>query len=81
MLNLSNTQFVILLGLGVGGAFYLKKKIAENVDLVNPASQDNVVNGMVNGVVDALDDGSSNGSASLGTWIYDLFHKEYDPNA
>lgn len=46
----------------------------------NPTSGDNLVNRGVGAVGDALSGGES-GSFSFGSWLYDLTHPEYDPNA
>lgn len=50
-------------------------------DAVSPVNPDNVFAGTVNAIGDALDNAENDNSFSLGGWIYDLTHREYDPNA
>ena len=48
---------------------------------VNPLDSDNVFARGVDAIGDVLDDADDNDSFSLGSWLFDLTHPEYDPNA
>ena len=47
----------------------------------NPLDQGNLVNRGVNAIGDQFDGGGDDDSFSFGSWLFDLFNPEYDPNA
>lgn len=72
-------DLIVKLGLGVAvlGAvglamWKIKSTVAANVDMINPASPDNVAYQTVNKGVEYLP-GATPG-ATLGTWLYDITH-------
>lgn len=48
---------------------------------INPTDPGNLVSRGVNAVGDAIDNAEDDDSFSLGGFIFDLFHPEFDPNA
>lgn len=62
-----------------GGALDEVKVTAQRIgEAVNPVSDQNLAYRGVNAVGSAV---SGDKSWSLGSWLYDVFHKEYNPNA
>ena len=51
------------------------------VDAITPTNQDNIFARGVDAIGDAIDDGDNDDSFALGSWIFDIFHPEFDPNA
>lgn len=47
----------------------------------NPLDQRNAINRGLNAIGDAIDDAEDNESFSIGSFIFDLFNPEFDPNA
>lgn len=60
---------------GAKKAGELAAKVGESV---NPADSDNIVNRAVTGIGEAI---TGDKGFSLGSFIYDLTHPPYDPNA
>lgn len=56
----------------------VKKGAAAAANAVNPTNPDNVVNSAVTAVGSAI---SGDQSWSFGSWLYDISHPAYDPNA
>ena len=84
-LNSKAGAVVIAVALGVFVAYIVARKAKEGAaavaNSVNPVNPDNVFADAVNAIGDALDNAEDDNSFSLGGWIYDLTHREYDPNA
>lgn len=70
--------------IGVGATLYfvfggrLKRGLQAAGEAVNPTSDKNLAYRGVNAVGAAV---TGDDSFSLGSWFYDLTHREYDPNA
>ena len=64
------------IGRGVAGA--LPGAAATVGNAINPVNPDNIFAGGVNAVGGAL---SGSSDWSLGSWLYDVTHDDYDPNA
>jgi len=65
---------------GAGAAvvvlFFLRKQAAAAVNAVNPLNNENVISEGANEVLGLTDRGTS-----IGSFIFDLFNPEFDPNA
>lgn len=91
MTALNSKAVTVAFGVLAAGVvvFWLTRKASESVatgaaavgDLVNPTSGGNLINRGVTAIGDALDDAQDNDSFTVGGWVYDLFHPEFDPNA
>lgn len=64
--------------LGYSALQALRAPGAGLLDSVNPVSPDNVV---YRAVSTAVEDITGDKGATLGTWIYDVSHPAYEPNA
>ncbi len=82
MAVLTDKQFYIVGGVAAGaaiiGGWYLKKKSVEVLHEVSPLNHDNVFSSGVNDVGAVLT-GVQPGDFSLGSWVYDITHEEYQP--
>jgi len=68
-----NANTLILIGL-VGGVFYLFK--SGKLQAINPVNNQNVISEGANSALGLSEQGSS-----IGSFIFDLFNPEFDPNA
>jgi len=80
--NLTATQvqlLAVMAGVGVTYFFYRegKKAAAAVGDAFTPTSQTNIFHRGTNAVGSAL---TGNSNFSLGSWVYDLFNDDFDPN-
>lgn len=70
-------NFLIVVCVGVAGAWYLKNKTmvsAGNVaNSINPVNQDNIFYGGVNAITQKL---TNDNQATFGTWLYDFFNPD-----
>lgn len=77
-------RFVLAVGVVVVGLYlYAKHEIGSAVKAVgtavNPFDERNLPNRAVTAIGEQLT-GSKPGTWSLGSWLYDVFNKPYDPN-
>lgn len=83
--NAMTTNLVLVGALGVAAYFVVRQaggKVEETFrdvgEAINPANNDNVISNAVNRAGEAV---TGKKGFSLGSWLYDVFHDEYDPNA
>lgn len=82
--EVKGSEIVILAVVAVGLYWLAKNEVKAGAaavgNAINPLSQTNVFNRAVNATGAAVT-GTKPGDWSLGSWVYDLTHDEYDPNA
>ncbi|WP_250655059.1 hypothetical protein [Alkalimarinus coralli] len=68
-------HFLILVGVGVAGAWYMKNKTVEAVgdvaEAINPVNQENIFYGVANAITQKL---TGDEHDTFGTWLYDFFN-------
>lgn len=74
---MTDKQFLIVAGVGALAVWYLANRAAAVVNKLNPVNPDNIFHSTANDLGKALSDDPN---FSLGSWVYDFFHEEYDPN-
>lgn len=79
-MKLSATQILALGAVGLGAVVVYQgaQTAAAAAAAVNPANRDNIFNRGFNATLEAV--GVIEPGGSFGSWLYDVFHREYDPN-
>lgn len=86
LLNTDAAKWAAVAAVAAVALYFIGRKVAGAIpgaasavgQAINPVNPDNIFAGSVNAVGGAL---SGQDDWSLGSWVYDVTHEEYDPNA